>query len=193
MDNGKTNKGLIATIIILIIMVLCLIGYIVCDKFILSTNKDDKVKVNEKIQNNEKKVKEPLKDFDESKSDSNEISEKNNYIGNSTLTEEDVKKIIILSYFHSIYGYNLADYKIDKLSLDYNTTEYKKIYEYNEDDILFSVIYSVKPSDTNSYEQWSAGNGTDGSGGWLIQKTAVGVIRKDNNGYYYLHSIGTGW
>ena len=193
MENKKNNY----LVILLIIIVIVLGGFIVYDKFIVKEGNSNNVSSNTTDTTKVEDVPKNDNTLDQSKtaSDNAQINNSNEYIEGTTLTEEDIKKMFIVAYFHQYNDnkYGLENYRINKMSFDYNTSEFKKQMGFDEDTILVLVDYDVKPSSQESYNNWMAGNGKIGDDGWFYNKSACLSIKKDINGYYYIAGSGTGW
>lgn len=88
----------------------------------------------------------------------------NEYLNNykSTVTEKNRK---------------LSNYRIEKI----------KDIKSSKKGFTFSVVYSVKPVDDNSY--WLAGNGKVTSDGWIINKYIEVTVVKEGN-KYIIESMG---
>lgn len=207
----RTNSGKVI-IILLVLVILSLSSYIAYDKITQKNDKTNKIvdtQADDKYNKTDKNLSTDTKKDDKQNSSLDTDTKKDNkqnsnsdtktdsnapkYIGNSTLTEEDVKKMIIVYFIQRGHELRVDDYKINKLSFEYNTDEHKKTFGYDSDSILFLIEYDVHPSNTESYNNYAAANGEIGSDGWIINKTGVGSIKKDKYGYYYVTSIGTGW
>jgi hypothetical protein len=94
-------------------------------------------------------------------------------------------------------------YKISQGVFDYYTLDYfdsdDAIVAYKiksadlesiDDEPCVRVQYDVKPTHW-SYFNWDAGNGEEGSAGWLVDKSEYYSYKKYGD-FYFIYSVGTG-
>ena len=90
---------------------------------------------------------------------------------------------------------DLIDSKINSINLFAEKNNNQGAQYFNasatKDACMFSVNYSVKPTST-AYSVWTAGNGHESTGGWIINKTGYVTIDKNSNGFYVVN-MGTGY
>ena len=170
-EKEKVGKGVIALMIILTIILLGLAGYIVYDKFMKETPKNNITEV----ENQSDEIKKAREERQQQKKEESE--------------EELVKKLFIEGYLENPEAEEkLIEYRIDKVQVlkDDPKEEVVKM-GYKDTDILAFVTYSIKVNDINT-SKWNAGNGEQSTDNWIINKLAAVVIRDGK-----LESVGTGF
>ena len=111
---------------------------------------------------------------------SNTINQSNNKAELSTeLKEQKVKEQFLakLKEIDKISDEKLLDYRVDEVKIlsDSEKQVFNENGEYNQEDILAFVKYSVKPKNIED-TVWIAGNG-EIDGEWIINKTACECLR----------------
>lgn len=62
------------------------------------------------------------------------------------------------------------------------------------DDVAFEVSYDLHPAKGTDVNELLPANGeVDKASGWVVEKSAVGILRKADDGSYIVDSFGTGW
>ena len=92
-----------------------------------------------------------------------------------------------------MYGDKFTDSKIT-VSKIYSADEESSIgMKLGLDEVAFEVTYDIKPAEGADVNELIVPNGTyDEGSGWIIGKTAVGVLEK-NGTTYTIKNFGTGW
>lgn len=174
----KSNKAVIALLIIILIAVLGIGGY-----FIYTLNnkieqqnssiadlKADNLRSQATIENMLKA---------NSQTSNAETPNKTTTSATTQASDEDVIKDLFLAKLKELNNTNsekLLDYRVDKVEVLSNSEKQNWVeMGYNSTDILATVTYSVKPKDVNK-SNWIAGNG-EVSGEWIINKTACECLR----------------
>ena len=96
------------------------------------------------------------------------------------------------------YGDKIDDVRIrvDKVysTEDEQANEILKEENLSIDDVAFEVSYDLHPSDGTDYNELLPANGDyDEASGWVVDKSAVGILKKADDGSYEIASFGTGW
>ena len=96
------------------------------------------------------------------------------------------------------YGDKIDDVRIrvDKVysTEDEQANDILKEENLGPDDVAFEVSYDLHPSDGTDYNELLPANGDyDEASGWVVDKSAVGILKKADDGSYEIDSFGTGW
>ena len=96
------------------------------------------------------------------------------------------------------YGDKIDDVRIrvDKVytTEDEQANDILKEENLTADDVAFEVSYDLHPADGTDYNELLPANGEyDEASGWVVDKSAVGILKKADDGTYEITSFGTGW
>ena len=96
------------------------------------------------------------------------------------------------------YGDKIDDVRItvDKVysTEDEQANDILKEENLTPDDVAFEVSYDLHPAKGTDVNELLPANGEfDEASGWVVKKTAVGILRKADDGSYKVDSFGTGW
>ncbi len=96
------------------------------------------------------------------------------------------------------YGDKIDDARI-RVKKVYSTEDEQendilKQEDLSPDDVAFEVSYDLHPSEGTDYNELLPANGEyDEASGWVVDKSAVGILKKAEDGSYEITSFGTGW
>lgn len=169
------NKKISTTNVLLIVLIVLVLGLFV---FMVASKREAKEGEGLMLQKGNLKVK------NLSKEDSASVMTKEKCVNQA--------KALFPAYISK--NNDLSDSKIENVSFFAfkNTNEGAQYFTKGSDDAcMVSIKYSVKPI-ASAFTNWTAGNGHEGSNGWIEGKSGFMTIDKNNTGYYVV-GIGTGY
>ena len=100
--------------------------------------------------------------------------------------------------FEEAYGDKIDDTKIEVTKIytteDEQANDALKQENLGPDEVAFEVKYDLHPSKGTDYNELLPANGEyDEATGWVVDKSAVGIITKAEDGTYSISNFGTGW
>ena len=115
--------------------------------------------------------------------------------------QEEAEKQIVSAMEEQLkeaYGDAIDDVKISVEKIytteDEQANEILKEENLGPDEVAFEVKYDLHPSDGTDYNELLPANGEyDEESGWVVNKFAVGILRKNDDGTYEITDFGTGW
>ena len=114
--------------------------------------------------------------------------------------EEAEKQItdLLQKQFEEAYGDKIDDTRIKVTKIytaeDEQANDALKQENLSEDEVAFEVQYDLHPSEGTDYNELLPANGEyDEASGWVVDKSAVGILRKADDGSYEVTDFGTGW
>ena len=170
----KSDTKVAVIITILVMLVVGLLIYIVTDKLLVK--EDNKAtRSNTETTSNEKTPQQ------EKEEETENIETNTNTNTSSIPTEEEVKKLMI-TYIKTKFP-SAIDYRINSISIENNTKEFKEMINENQEHVLAYVDYDLIRD----------GNGFTKEQGFVKSNQAHCILVKDSNGSYYVEKCGSGW
>ena len=169
----KKSDNKIIIIIVLIFLVIGLTTYIIVDKVMIS----DEVKFKASLEN----VNNDESTQDDNTTNSEEEVVNNNETNNSILTENEVRQLMI-TYIKEKHT-NVIDYRINSISFENNTKEFKDMIHEDQEHVLVYVDYDLIRD----------GNGYTKEQGWIKSNQEHCIFVKDSSDKYYVEKCGSGW
>lgn len=119
-------------------------------------------------QNRKKQQENPNIEIDDNKNMEPELT---------TLTDEEIKQIIIDTYFKKENS-TITNYRFQSVTINNIDDELKNELNYKKEDILVFVEYETQ---RNNEEEW------------IKENQNCFIIRKDENENYFVYKAGSGW
>ena len=167
MRKKEMDTKIAVFITVLVMLLIGLTIYVVADKV---TDHEDKNSVSEKASDSANDAKEESSNKEVTQNEKTDDETSN---VSSIPTESDVKKLMT-AYIKDSY----VDYRINSVSFDNNTKEFKEMIHEDQDHVLAYVDYDVI---------------RDENQGWIKANQAHCILVKDSNGSYYVSKCGSGW
>ena len=114
---------------------------------------------------------------------------------------EEAEKQITIAVENDLkeaYGDKLDDVRIRVTKVysteDEQANEVLKQDNLSPEEVAFEVSYDLHPAAGVDEKEFLAGNGEyDEASGWIVDKSAVGVLEPADDGTYTIKNFGTGW
>jgi len=98
-------------------------------------------------------------------------------ITTDTLTTEEIERIVIETYLNRENS-GITNYRIQSITINNVSSELKEELKYEETDVLAFVEYEVQK---NNEEEW------------IKENQNCFILKKDENGNYFVYKVGSGW
>jgi len=95
----------------------------------------------------------------------------------TTLTDEEIKQIIIDTYFKKENS-TITDYRFQSITINNITDELREELKYEKTDVLALVEYETQ---RNNEEEW------------IKENQSCFILRKGEDGKYFVYKAGSGW